>query len=81
MTRTEILSTLQRVFDDVFVEPVVVHEGLSARDVPEWDSLTHIPLILSVERAFAIRLRMGDVATTRTVGELMDLIAQRLASG
>ena len=81
MNQSEVLSKLQTIFDDIFLEPPRLTPELTAREVPEWDSLTHIPLILSVERAFAIRLRMGDVATTRTVGELMDLIAQRLASG
>ena len=55
MNQTEILAKLQLVFDDVFLEPPKVTPQLTAKDVPEWDSLLHISLLLAVEKAFNIR--------------------------
>lgn len=78
MTRSEIIDRLQEIFDDVFLEPVVVTPELSGNDVEEWDSLIQISLLVSVEKAFKIRFRVGEVEGTRNVGEMADLIARRL---
>ena len=78
MTQSEIIGRLQGIFDDVFLGPVVVTPQLSAHDVEEWDSLIQISLLLTIERSFNIRFRVGEVEATRNVGELADLIARRL---
>ena len=69
---------LQDIFDDVFLEPVTLSPNLSAKDVPEWDSLLHISLMVAVEKAFAIRFRVGEVEATHNVGEFADLILKRI---
>ena len=51
--------------------------NLSAKDVAEWDSLTHISLMVAVEKAFGVRFRVGEVETTQNVGEFSDLIIKR----
>ncbi len=78
MSEREILGRLQEVFDSVFLDPVVVTRELSATDVPEWDSLLHISLVLAVEKAFGIRFQVGEVESTRNVGEFADLIQNKL---
>ncbi len=78
MSEREILGRLQGVFDSVFLDPVVVTRELSATDVPEWDSLLHISLVLAVEKAFGIRFQVGEVESTRNVGEFADLIQNKL---
>ena len=81
MNQTEVITKLQGIFDDIFLEPVELHPMLTAKDVPEWDSLMHISLLVSVEKAFGIRFRVGEVEGTRNVGEFADLIAKRLKEG
>ena len=78
MNQAEVLAKLQTVFDTVFLEPVVVTPVLSAKDVPEWDSLMHISLIVMVEKAFSVRFRVGEVETAGNVGEFADLILKRM---
>jgi len=77
MTQAEALAKLQTIFDDLFLEPVHLTPALSAKDVPEWDSLMHISLVVAVEKAFAVRFRVGEVEQTRNVGEFADLIIKR----
>ena len=78
MTQTEVISRLQAIFDDIFLEPVKLSPATSARDVDEWDSLTHISLIVAVEKDFGIKFRVGEVEATDNVGEFADLISRRL---
>ena len=70
MNQAEVIARLQTIFDTVFLEPVVLTPAISARDVPEWDSLTHISLMLAVEKAFSVRFRVGEVETTKDIGEV-----------
>jgi acyl carrier protein len=77
MTQTEVLSRLQPIFDDLFMEKVVLTPQLTADDVEEWDSILQISLLMAVERQFGIRFLVGEVESTRNVGEFADLIARR----
>ena len=79
MNQAEVIARLQTIFDNVFLDPVVLTPAMSARDVPEWDSLTHISLMVSVEKAFGIRFRVGEVENARNVGEFADLILKLLS--
>jgi acyl carrier protein len=77
MNQTDVIAKLQAIFDDLFLEPVSLTPALTAKDVPEWDSLMHISLVVAVEKAFGVRFRVGEVETTRNVGEFADLILKR----
>jgi acyl carrier protein len=79
MTQSEVITRLQPIFDDLFMDQVVLTPQLSAHDVDEWDSLMQISLLLAVEKQFNIRFRVGEVEATKNVGEFADLIARRAA--
>lgn len=79
--QTEVLARLQSIFDDIFLDEVVVTPELSAHDVEEWDSLLHISLVVAVEEAFGIRFRVGEVEATKNVGDFADLIMKRANNG
>lgn len=81
MTQTEILTKMQTVFDDVFLDDVKVTPELSAKDVEEWDSLLQISLVLGVEKAFNVRFRVGEVEATKNLGEFANLIQRRMTEG
>jgi acyl carrier protein len=66
---------LRAVFDD---EAIVASPNLSARDVDGWDSLAHIRLIATVEKAFKIRLSASQVGKLANVGDLVDVIKSRV---
>lgn len=77
LTKNEVLARLQTIFDELFLDEVVVTPELSAHDVEEWDSLQHISLVVTVEEVFNVKFRVGEVETTKNVGEFADLILQR----
>ena len=78
MTQTEVITRLQPIFDDLFMEKVELTPQLTAADVEEWDSLIQISLLLAIEKAFQIRFRVGEVEAAKNVGEFADLIARRV---
>ena len=78
MNEAEIYLRLTSVFHDVFDDDTIeVTPDLTAKDVDDWDSLTHIRLMLTVERAFQIRLSTPEISGMKNVGDLVALIRNR----
>lgn len=75
MDEAQIYTRLSGVFDDVFEEDSIkLTPSLSAKDVDGWDSLTHIRLILTIERAFKIKFSTSEIGKLENVGDLVMLI-------
>jgi acyl carrier protein len=78
MDEPQIYNRLTRIFEDVFDEDSIrVTPELSARDVDGWDSLTHIRLMLTIEKAFKIKFSTSEIGRLKNVGELVALIKAR----
>ena len=78
MTRSEISNQLNEVFREVFDDKsIVVRDDLTAKDVPNWDSVSHIDMICAVEDKFKTRLSTRDVAGLKNVGELISLLERK----
>jgi acyl carrier protein len=77
----EIYAKFTTIFRDVFDDDtLVVDPALTAKDVPAWDSLTNIRLMLTVEKAYGIRLTAPEVGKLQNVGELARLVQTKLSS-
>lgn len=75
MSETEIYEKLTGIFRDVFDDDdLVPTPTMVAADVEEWDSLSHIRLMLSVEKAFGLRFSTVEVGSLKQVGDLVTLI-------
>jgi acyl carrier protein len=78
MDEPQIYARLAEIFRDVFDEDSIeVTPELSARDVDSWDSLNHIRLILTVEKAFKVKFSTAEVGKLKQVGDLVALIKSR----
>lgn len=78
MEENQIYARLERIFEDVFDEgSIKVTPELSAKDLDGWDSLAHIRLILTVERAFKIKFSTSEIGKLENVGNLVALIKAR----
>jgi acyl carrier protein len=79
MVEEQIYVRLTEIFEDVFDEEdsITVTPELSAKDVDGWDSLTHIRLILTIEKAFKIKFSTSEIGKLQNVGELVALIKAR----
>ncbi len=79
MEREEVFRTLNGVFRDVFDdESITVNESTTADDIEDWDSLEHINLMAAVESEFGIKFSMGQIMTMKNVGEMVDIILQKI---
>ena len=78
MEREEMLKKITTVFIDVLDdEEIVLTESTSADDLEDWDSLTHIQLVVGVEKAFNVRFTSSEIQDWENVGEMMDCILKK----
>jgi acyl carrier protein len=79
MDTTSVIAEMQILFNDIFLDEVILTPELTAKEVAEWDSLMHINVLVTVEKHFGIRFRVGEVEATRNVGEFAALVVKRIA--
>lgn len=78
MDRSEILKQVQDIFRDILDdEEIVLEDSTTADDVEGWDSLTHIQLIVAIEKQFKIKFTSKEILSWRNVGEMLDSIAAK----
>ena len=81
MDEQQIYTGLTRIFHEVFDdESLVLKPELSAKDVQDWDSVTHINIIVAVENRFGIKFKAAELESLHNVGQLAELIGQKLSS-
>lgn len=79
--KEDIYARLTILFRDIFDDDsLVVTPAMAARDVSEWDSLNHIRLMVSIEKAFGIAFTTAEVAGFENVGQLVDAIAAKTSA-
>lgn len=72
------LETVQSIMRDVFDLPELqVTPALTAQDVEEWDSISHISLVVALEKEFSIRFALGELQSLQNVGEMLALIEKK----
>jgi acyl carrier protein len=75
MDEPQIYARLTNIFEDVFDDDSIkLTPELSAKDVDGWDSLTHVRLLLTIEKAFATRFSTSEIGKLESVGDLVALI-------
>ena len=66
---------LVRVFQEVFRDPdLQLRPDLAMSDLPGWDSLRMVTLLLALERDCGVRFRSGAVRRIGSVGDIMRLL-------
>lgn len=73
-----VLTEVQEIFQDVLDnEEITLSAETTADDIEEWDSLSHIQLIVAIERHFEIKFSSREILSWKNVGEMIDCIAEK----
>lgn len=75
MEKVEIINRLTPIFRKVFGDDnLTLADELSALDVENWDSLTHMLLITEIETDFSIKFKLKDLNKMLNVGDMITII-------
>ena len=79
MERSEIFKKVNEIFcDELDNDDIVLTDETTADDVEAWDSLSHVQLIVAIEKAFGIKFTSNEILSWNNVGELIDSLEKRL---
>ena len=80
MPAAETLNEVKKIMSEVFyVDDLDVTESTTADDVAEWDSLSHIRLIVAIERKFKIKFKNSEIESLKNVGDLVKMIEAKVS--
>lgn len=75
----EIIDEVKTIMCDVFdVDELHVSRDTTAHDIEEWDSLSHIRLIVAIEQHFGIKFTSLEVEGFKSVGDLVAAIQNKV---
>jgi acyl carrier protein len=75
MDREVVLHDLTSIFRDVFFrDDIFLNYEMSYSEVPGWNSLKQIDIILCVEERFDLKFSSREIDDLLRVGDLVDLI-------
>lgn len=79
MNRNEIVEKLTTVFHEVFKDnTIVLRDEMTANDVENWDSLTHMVMITKVEETFGVKFKLKELNRLKQVGDLISVVESKL---
>lgn len=79
MERKEIFEKLTDIFRGVMDnDEIILEENTTAEDIEEWDSLTHVQLIESIENVFGIKFSAKEMSSWDDMSEFVDSIMSKL---
>jgi acyl carrier protein len=73
---------MSEVVRDVFVnelglEPSLFHPELAYNSVPEWDSASHMVMVVALEERLGIEFDSDEIVTLTSVGKIIDVLASK----
>jgi len=77
MDTTEQLNAIFcRVFDD---NDIKITPEMTANDIEEWDSLSHVNLVVAIEKTFKVKFKDAEIIRWKNVGQMLESINAMLA--
>ena len=79
MEKELIIEKMTSIFHDVFGDnSIVIRDDMTAADVENWDSLTHMLMITKVEEVFGIKFKLKELNKLKMVGDLISTVESKL---
>lgn len=73
--RAQYLALVQKLVAEVLHKPgYELTEDFVLGDASDWDSLTHLEVLMNLEEELGVTFEMDDFSEIKTIGALIDLI-------
>jgi acyl carrier protein len=79
MNGGEVLDALTAIARDIFADDsIVLSLNSTADDIPDWDSVNHITLVVSIEQHFHIKFNSAELDGMKNIGEMVTVVKDKL---
>ena len=81
MDHESIKAEISEIFEDVMdLDDVALEDGTTADDIEEWDSLSHVRLIVAVERQYGVKFSNAEIDGLTKFGDIITLVLEKKAA-
>jgi acyl carrier protein len=78
MERKDIYERIENIFREILDdEDIVLSDTTVADDIDGWDSLTHVQLVVAIEKELGIRFTSREILSWKNVGQMVDTIQNK----
>jgi acyl carrier protein len=75
----DVLNQTTIIFRDILDNDTIsVSPETTADDIEEWDSLSHIQLIVALEKHFKIKFTTQEITSYKNVGDMAESILKKM---
>ena len=79
MEKENLVEKLTEIFRKVLNSPsLVLQDDLTANDVDNWDSLSHMLLISEIESSLNIKFKLKELNKMKNVGDLIEITSSKM---
>ena len=79
MNKKNIINKLTNIFKEIFNDNnIILNNEMTAKDIDNWDSLTHMLLITKIEEDFSIKFKLKELNNLNNVGNLIKIIDEKI---
>jgi len=79
MNKKNIINKLTNIFKEIFNDNnIILNNEMTAKDIDNWDSLTHMLLITKIEEDFSIKFKLKELNDLNNVGNLIKIIDEKV---
>ncbi len=68
------------ILKELEIENFDFQDATTADQVPNWDSLTHLNVILAIEKEYQLKFKGLEILKIKNIGELQQLIDKKLST-
>lgn len=71
---------LEKVIRNVFpLDAETINENWTSDDIPEWDSVGHLDLIMEIEREFQVKIEVEEMFEVEKLGDIARILEKKKA--
>lgn len=73
------MNNLEQILCEVFrLKETELNDSLTKEDIEQWDSLTHMDLITSLEEGLNIQFTMDDIMEMQDIKTIKEIVSKKL---
>lgn len=81
MDYESVKEEISDIFEDVMdVDEITLEDATTAEDIEEWDSLSHVRLIVAIERHYGIKFTNAEIEGLTQFGDIVRLVLKKKAA-
>lgn len=69
---------LEKIIREVFpIEEETIDENWTSDDIPDWDSVGHLNLIMEIEKEFDIKIEIEEMFEVEKLGDITKILKKK----